>query len=184
MEQPQRILLIGRDLVLQRSVADAFVHAGCQTFEAMGNADGLRLLYDTRPDLIFLDISGAPSEGWETLERIREVTDAPAILVIERGENICRAWSKHKAAILVKPISPAQIIARARAWGMLKRVPKSRNYVSLTLRRLSISDLTSIDRALSQVGERGEVRLIVQQGRLRFLEKIVTTPLERESPSA
>ena len=150
----------------------------------MGNADGLRLLYDTRPDLIFLDISGAPSEGWETLERIREVTDAPAILVIERGENICRAWSKHKAAILVKPISPAQIIARARAWGMLKRVPKSRNYVSLTLRRLSIADLTSIDRALSQVGERGEVRLIVQQGRLRFLEKIVTTPLERESPSA
>ena len=49
--------------------------------------------------------------------------------------------------------------------------------------RLRVSDLLIIDRALHQVGERGEVRLIIERGRLRFLQKVMVASLERGSTS-
>ncbi len=45
---------------------------------------------------------------------------------------------------------------------------------SVELRTLNLSQVQAIDRALQEVGEYGEVRLIVNRGRLRFIGKFTT----------
>jgi len=165
---------------MQRVLADAFAQRGCQTFEATDQREGVRLLRTMRPDLIFLDPGAAPDAEWDTFERMRALTDAPMILAVQHDAARPSVASRPNTAILVKPISAAQVTARARALGVVRSTARAFAVDTLTTHRLSAADLARIDRALSQVGERGEVRLIIQQGRLRFLEKHVTTSLKRE----
>ncbi|MBI5652441.1 MAG: response regulator [Chloroflexi bacterium] len=176
MDQLKRVLLISRDLVLQRALAEELAQRGCQTFEAMEQIESLRLMYETHPDLIFLDVGSLSDEDWEFFARIRAITDTPAILAINRNDPASANWSKRNTAIFVKPISVARVIEKARAWGIARRESKLRAGQTWSAQRLRVVDLMRIDRALSQVGERGEVRLIVQHGHVRFLEKIVTLP--------
>jgi DNA-binding response OmpR family regulator len=175
MDQLKRVLLISRDLVLQRALAEELVQRGCQTFEAMEQIESLRLMYETHPDLIFLDVGSADGD-WEFFARIRAITDTPAILAVNRNDPVRANWSKGNTAILVKPISVARVIEKARAWGIARRASRLRAGQTWSAQRLRVVDLMRIDRALSQVGERGEVRLIVQHGHVRFLEKIATLP--------
>ncbi len=50
--------------------------------------------------------------------------------------------------------------------------------VTLCLEMLEASQVLAIDRALKEIGEFGEVRLIVSKGHLRFIGKFKTEALE------
>jgi DNA-binding response OmpR family regulator len=41
---------------------------------------GLKALYELRPDAVVLDIGLPDIDGWEVLERIRDVSDVPVLL--------------------------------------------------------------------------------------------------------
>lgn len=183
MDQSKRVLLISRDLMIQRALAEALTLRGCQTFEGTERIESLRLMYETHPDLIFLEID-EPDDDWEFFARIRAITDTPAILAVNRNEPARARWSKRNTAILIKPISVARVMDKARAWGIVRRNAKSRVDPTWSTRRLRVVDLIRIDRALSQVGECGEVRLIVEHGQVRFLEKIATFPISNVTLSS
>ncbi len=50
--------------------------------------------------------------------------------------------------------------------------------ITLSLEALNASQVLAIDRALKEIGEFGEVRLIVTKGHLRFIGKFKTEALE------
>jgi DNA-binding response OmpR family regulator len=76
-----RILVIddARDLALTMRMQ--LERAGHEVVTAEDGRRGLRRFYETRPDLVMLDVRMPELDGWETLERLRDLSDVPVLMV-------------------------------------------------------------------------------------------------------
>jgi CheY-like chemotaxis protein len=59
--------------------------AGYESAVAASGTDGLRSFYDVHPDLVLLDVSVPGLDGWQVIERIREFSRVPIIMVTARS---------------------------------------------------------------------------------------------------
>jgi len=78
---------------------------------------GLRFLFSYQPDMVILDVTMPKRDGWETLKRIREVSDLPVIMLTARDDeqDILRGFSLGADDYVTKPFSFAQLSARINA---------------------------------------------------------------------
>jgi DNA-binding response OmpR family regulator len=106
----KRILVIVRDKALREQLAQTFCSQGFRVSTASDAVGGLFLLGLRQPHLIVLDVN-----GWETLQRIRTLSDTPIIALIEDSPE-ARVESLDRGAdyFLVKPPSLSELDARAR----------------------------------------------------------------------
>ena len=83
---------------------------------------GLQEFISHGPDLILLDILMPKMDGWDTLKRIRDVSEVPVVLMSGLSEepDILRGFSMGADDYVIKPFSFAQMEARVKA--ILKRV--------------------------------------------------------------
>ncbi|MBI4769384.1 MAG: response regulator, partial [Chloroflexi bacterium] len=111
------ILLVDDDRDLAQLLTDYLSAQGYATRAAGDGREGLRALFERKPDLIVLDVTMPNKDGWETLARIREVSDLQVILLTARGEeaDVLRGFSLGADDYVVKPFSFAQLAARIRA---------------------------------------------------------------------
>src|ERR1700751_2944023 len=63
---------------------------GHEVSDAPDGRAGLRELYSGSPDLVILDVAMPGLDGWATLERIREVTDTPVLMLTARDAELER----------------------------------------------------------------------------------------------
>ncbi len=91
--------------------------AGFSVEEAGDGQAALRALYDQRPDLVILDVSMPVLDGWETLARIRELSDVPVIMLTARGEELERVRGLAAGAddYVTKPFGRQELVARVQA---------------------------------------------------------------------
>jgi diguanylate cyclase (GGDEF)-like protein len=80
-------------------------------------ADGhecLRVLGDLRPDIVLLDVVMPGIDGWETLDRIRQLSGVPVIMLTARAEDIDRVRGLRAGADdhLGKPFQQDELEAR------------------------------------------------------------------------
>ena len=54
--------------------------AGHEVITAENGRRGLRRFYEVRPDLVVLDVRMPGLDGWETLERLRDLSEAPVLI--------------------------------------------------------------------------------------------------------
>jgi DNA-binding response OmpR family regulator len=54
--------------------------AGHRVLYAENGRRGLRVFHETRPDLVVLDVVMPELDGWETLERLRDLSDVPVLM--------------------------------------------------------------------------------------------------------
>ena len=75
---------------------------------------GLRALYDVRPDAVVLDIGLPDIDGWDVLERIRDVSDVPVLLLTARNLEFDKVRGLQAGAddYLTKPFGNAELVAR------------------------------------------------------------------------
>ncbi len=75
---------------------------------------GLRALYDIRPDAVVLDIGLPDIDGWDVLERIRDVSDVPVLLLTARNLEFDKVRGLQAGAddYLTKPFGNAELVAR------------------------------------------------------------------------
>ncbi|MEK7327785.1 MAG: response regulator transcription factor [Chloroflexota bacterium] len=111
------VLLIDDDHNLTQLLGDYLSSQGCGTRVAGDGREGLRALFERQPDLIVLDVTMPNKDGWETLTRIREVSDVPVIMLTARGDepDVLRGFSLGADDYVTKPFSFAQLLARIRA---------------------------------------------------------------------
>jgi two-component system KDP operon response regulator KdpE len=111
------VLLIDDDHNLTQLLGDYLSSQGCNTRVAGDGREGLRALFERPPDLIVLDVTMPNKDGWETLARIREVSDVPVIMLTARGDepDVLRGFSLGADDYVTKPFSFAQLLARIRA---------------------------------------------------------------------
>jgi len=111
------ILLIDDDVNLTQLLSEYLGSQGYAMRTANDGRDGLRALFEHKPDLIVLDVTMPGKDGWETLIRIREVSDVPVVMLTARGEeaDVLRGFSLGADDYVTKPFSFAQLAARIKA---------------------------------------------------------------------
>jgi DNA-binding response OmpR family regulator len=154
-----RILLIDDSESECAIVSRRLEHHGYAVSSAADGAEGLRKLYDLRPNLILLDVVMPGLDGWQALERIREVSDVPVIMLTARDSELERVRGLRGGAddYIAKPFSAAELVAR----------------VDAVLRR------TKDTGELRDVYREGEVAIDFVAGEVRVRGALVAlTPLE------
>ncbi len=111
------LLLIDDDESLTELLSSFLANQGYTMRVARDGVKGLRMLFDQTPDLVVLDVTMPQRDGWETLERIREVSDLPVVMLTARDEEseVLRGFSLGADDYVTKPFSFAQLAARIRA---------------------------------------------------------------------
>src|SRR6266403_1436305 len=85
-----RILVVDDDDDIRGLLRALLERAGHEVSAAADGRAGLRELYSGSPDLIILDVTMPGLDGWATLERIREVTDVPVLMLTARDAELER----------------------------------------------------------------------------------------------
>jgi DNA-binding response OmpR family regulator len=77
----------------------------------------LRAVHQYRPDLVILDVELPSLTGWEVLERVRDMTDVPVLMLTAMGRETDRVRGLRGGAddYLTKPFANAELVARVEA---------------------------------------------------------------------
>ena len=111
------LLIIDDDKGLMQLLGDFLSSQGYNVRTVENGKLGLRAMYERQPEIILLDVTMPEKDGWETLKRIREVSNLPVIMLTARGDeaDILQGFSLGADDYVTKPFSFAQLSARMRA---------------------------------------------------------------------
>ena len=120
----RRILVVDDDRDIRKLVAELLRRAGHDVREAENGRAGLRALHASPPDLVLLDVSMPDLDGWQTLERIRDLTDVPVLMLTARGDELERVRGLQAGAddYVTKPFGRQELVARVQA--LLRRAER------------------------------------------------------------
>lgn len=93
-----KILIIDDDPHIVGVLTLTLEEARFQVSSAHSGKDGLRVAYDYHPDLILLDISMPGMNGFEVLETLRLITDAPVIMLTAMAYDMNRVRGMDRGA--------------------------------------------------------------------------------------
>jgi two-component system KDP operon response regulator KdpE len=112
-----KLLIIEDDVDLVRALEHYFSRADFDVLSALDGREGLQKLYDERPDLVILDIAIPRLDGWQVLQRIRELSDVPIVVLTARIREEERVKGLKLGAddYVVKPFSLKELEARIEA---------------------------------------------------------------------
>jgi DNA-binding response OmpR family regulator len=147
---PAQVLVVDDDDDVRAMVAKLLVRAGMTTIEAVNGSEGLRLFFDHRPDLVVLDVSMPGMDGFAVLERIRDLSDVPVLLLTARGVEMEKVRGLKSGAddYVTKPFGRQELAARVEALLRRGREPEAAPEV--------ISDsLVEVDFAQARASVRG-----------------------------
>ena len=114
-----RVLVIDDDDDIRGLVRALLERSGATVRDAPNGKEGLREFHSWRPDLVILDVSMPELDGWNVLERIRDMSDVPVMMLTARGDELERVRGLQAGAddYVVKPFGkhrPRQRTAPAR----------------------------------------------------------------------
>ncbi len=91
--------------------------SGLDVTEAANGREALRQLHAVRPDVVVLDVTMPDLDGWETLERIRDVSDVPVLMLTARAAELDKVRGLKSGAddYVTKPFGRQELLARVEA---------------------------------------------------------------------
>ena len=144
-------ILVADDEKEIRTVLSNYIEAeGHEALLATNGYEALDLFQYKDPDLILLDVMMPGKDGFEVCKRIRETSQVPIMMITARSEDYDRIMGLDLGAddYVVKPFSPAEVMARVRA--ILRRMGTPENQTAHRLGKLEVS-------ALGRVSYEGEI---------------------------
>jgi DNA-binding response OmpR family regulator len=112
--QGARILVVDDDPDVRGLVRELLERAGARVTEAADGREALRLLYDVRPEVIVLDVTMPELDGWQTLERVRDLTEVPVLMLTARDTELEKVRGLRAGAddYVTKPFGRQELLAR------------------------------------------------------------------------
>lgn len=112
-----RILVVDDDEVARAALRGVLERAGYEVREAQDGRGGLRELYARSPDLVILDVTMPELDGWATLERIRDLSEVPVLMLTAREGELERVRGLRGGAddYVAKPFGHQELTARVHA---------------------------------------------------------------------
>ncbi len=105
-----RVLLVDDDKIIRIKGTKMLEQCGCEVVTAENGWDAVTQLEDVKPDLILLDITMEPMDGFKTLTLIRaskgEFKDTPVVMLSSHDDVFTMGKSKDRgcSAYLEKPL--------------------------------------------------------------------------------
>jgi len=121
-----QVLCIEDDQDIALAISMVLRRAGFEVVGAADGKDGLRAFHAERPDVVLLDIGLPTLDGWTVLERIRDLSDVPVIMLTAHGQEADKVRGLQLGAddYLTKPFGNAELVARIQA--LLRRSKPAR----------------------------------------------------------
>jgi DNA-binding response OmpR family regulator len=113
----RRVLVVDDDDDIRGLVVQLFSRAGYAAAGAESGRAGLRTMYQAPPDLVVLDVEMPDLDGWQTLERIRDLSDVPVLMLTARTGELEKVRGLKAGAddYVTKPFGRQELLARAEA---------------------------------------------------------------------
>jgi DNA-binding response OmpR family regulator len=139
-----RILVVDDDGDVRGLIRELLERAGAHVREAQDGREALRLLYDVRPELIVLDVTMPDLDGWGTLERIRDMTEVPVLMLTARAGELEKVRGLKGGAddYVTKPFGRQELLARCEA--LLRRQARAGGGSSVATPRETYADATVV----------------------------------------
>ena len=117
MDERSRVLVVDDDHDIRLLLKELLDRAGYDVDEAPDGRTALRRLYERPPALVILDVTMPEMDGYQTLERIRDLSDVPVIMLTARSQELekVRGLSAGADDYVAKPFRMEEVLARLRA---------------------------------------------------------------------
>jgi len=175
------VLVVEDEVAMRRVLRAALGGQGYRVWEAGGVAEGMSAFAARSPQAVLLDLGLPDGEGFELVERIRETSEVPIVVISARSEEReqVRALDGGANDYVTKPFREAELLARLRA-ALRSAARASRYAATLTIgglrvqcfeRRVFLNEveiqLTPTEFSLLQVLARDAGRVITHRQLLR-----------------
>jgi DNA-binding response OmpR family regulator len=166
----RRVLVVDDDPDIRGLLRELLDRRGFDVTEARDGQEALRAFFAERPDLVVLDVAMPVLDGWKTLERIRELSDVPVVMLTARTTELEKTRGLRAGAddYVTKPFGRQELLARIDA--VLRRAgtrePEPESYTDA---------FVSIDFSQREVTARGE-RVELTPLEFRLLATFVRHP--------
>jgi DNA-binding response OmpR family regulator len=112
-----RVLVIEDDPDIALGVRTVLDRSGFAVTTAAAGREGLRVFHSERPDIVILDVGLPEMDGWTVLERIRELSEVPVLMLTAHGQESDKVRGLRGGAddYLTKPFGTAEFVARVQA---------------------------------------------------------------------
>ena len=112
-----RILAVDDEADIRELLRELLGRAGYDVDLADDGRAALRALFAARPDLVILDVNMPGLDGWQTLERIRDVSDVPVLMLTARTGELekVRGLTRGADDYVTKPFGRQELLARVQA---------------------------------------------------------------------
>lgn len=165
-------ILVVDDEAAQLRLFDRVLNSnGYEVLKAGSGQEAVRIVYESKPDLVLLDVMMPEIDGWQTCRLIREVSDIPVIMFTGKRnseEDIVRGLECGADEYLAKPVGNRELLARVKA--VLRRAEKPSYKHEKKV--LFSNDYLTIDVAERKVTVKGE-RLKLTPREFRLLALLV-----------
>jgi DNA-binding response OmpR family regulator len=140
----------------------------CHITATVDGEEAIKRFDEERPDLVVLDVSMPPPDGFEVCRRIREISQVPILMLTVHDGTLdkVRALDLGADDYLTKPFDHLELLARLRA--LLRRASSS----PVTPGSDTDTEDLSLDHATREVRVRGEVVRLTST-EYRLLEELV-----------
>jgi len=112
-----RVLVIDDDADIRLLLRELLERAGYLVEEAEDGKVGLRQLFANAPSLVILDVTMPDMDGYQTLERIRDLSEVPVLMLTARSQELekVRGLSAGADDYVAKPFGRQELLARVQA---------------------------------------------------------------------
>jgi DNA-binding response OmpR family regulator len=125
MSALSRILVADDDPDIRQLLRTLLERSGVAVRAAADGREALREFHSWRPELVLLDVSMPELDGWQVLERIRDMSDVPVLMLTARADELERVRGLQAGAddYVVKPFGRQELVARVHA--LLRRAARA-----------------------------------------------------------
>jgi DNA-binding response OmpR family regulator len=112
-----RVLVIEDDPDIALGVRTVLGRNGFEVTTVAEGREGLRVFHSEHPDIVILDVGLPEMDGWTVLERIRELSEVPVLMLTSHGQEADKVRGLRGGAddYLTKPFGNAEFVARLQA---------------------------------------------------------------------
>jgi two-component system KDP operon response regulator KdpE len=124
MNSARTILVVDDEKQIRRFLRTGLSVHGYEVIEAESGAEALREASIKSPDLVVLDLQLGDMDGLDVLQRIREWSSLPVLILSVRNREVEKVKALELGAddYITKPFGIAEFIARVNA--LLRRIPE------------------------------------------------------------
>jgi DNA-binding response OmpR family regulator len=111
------VLVVDDESDIRGLLQELLQRSGHDVVEAPDGNEALKRFYANQPDLVILDVQMPGLDGWGVLERIRELSDVPVIMLTARAEELDKVRGLRAGAddYVTKPFGRQELLARVEA---------------------------------------------------------------------